>query len=58
MDWKQQTILILMGAFVSSMVIGGISEVIEDKLKKVSSEYYNSFEYKRCLVSENVEEEA
>ena len=57
MDWKQETILTLMGIPVIATMVYGISEVIEGKLKSLSYEYHNSFEYQRNLYKESMEEE-
>lgn len=57
MDWKQETILTLMGIPVIATMVYGISEVIEGKLKSLSYEYHNSFEYQRTIAAENLEEE-
>lgn len=58
MDWKQETILTLMGIPVIATMVYGISEVIENKLKSLPYEYHNSFEYQRNLYKESMEEES
>ena len=55
MDWKQETILTLMGIPVIATMVYGISEFVEKKIRDITP-YEESWEYKRTHYKELEEE--